>query len=79
MRTRYLHGRPSGGCNTVPIEKGTETIYGLTTPRLLSQRCNTVPIEKGTETRIAPRLPPLMAGDATPSPSRRGLKHLPIP
>jgi len=36
-------------CNTVPIEKGTETEDYLTEipPKL---GCNTVPIEKGTET-----------------------------
>ncbi len=36
-------------CNTVPIEKGTETSRMPRCP-LWTRRCNTVPIEKGTET-----------------------------
>ena len=37
-------------CNTVPIEKGTET-HGQPSARAeYPCRCNTVPIEKGTET-----------------------------
>jgi len=63
------------GCNTVPIEKGTET-FESDAIQSNASGCNTVPIEKGTETRDKPVQ--VRAGaidaDATPSPSRRGLK-----
>ena len=39
-------------CNTVPIEKGTETLAAESTRSARRRRCNTVPIEKGTETEI---------------------------
>ena|ERR1017187_3098413 len=45
------------GCNTVPIEKGTETrLERYRRPE--RHRCNTVPIEKGTETseQVTPEL-----------------------
>ena len=38
------------GCNTVPIEKGTETGMLAGALPAIRGRCNTVPIEKGTET-----------------------------
>ena len=39
-------------CNTVPIEKGTETqSAGIGRRHSTSLGCNTVPIEKGTETK----------------------------
>ena len=46
-------------CNTVPIEKGTETLEAIVNPHS-ARRCNTVPIEKGTETvlRVPARLDP---------------------
>ena len=59
--------------NTVPIEKGTETA-GKAMPAEICLRSNTVPIEKGTETRYSLALSQPTA-EATPSPSRRGLKH----
>src|SRR5579863_553536 len=61
-------------CNTVPIEKGTETLPSGTL-RILGRRCNTVPIEKGTETGKIVRAERIDLSDATPSPSRRGLKR----
>jgi len=41
---------------------------------LFRSRCNTVPIEKGTETRYLRESKRWDILDATPSPSRRGLK-----
>ena len=43
---------------------------------LSTDRCNTVPIEKGTETLRRLQMRRLTGFDATPSPSRRGLKRL---
>ena len=40
-------------CNTVPIEKGTETWQYGHVDISGRDRCNTVPIEKGTETHDA--------------------------
>ena len=61
-------------CNTVPIEKGTETNELTRRVGTLLSRCNTVPIEKGTETHQTLATVSQERPDATPSPSRRGLK-----
>ena len=62
------------GCNTVPIEKGTETDDEDAQEGFVLDRCNTVPIEKGTETKLFINGDLSRRLDATPSPSRRGLK-----
>ncbi len=61
--------------NTVPIEKGTETEAASAVGSGTTRRSNTVPIEKGTETVIEPWMQDEFSLEATPSPSRRGLKQ----
>ena len=60
--------------NTVPIEKGTET-QDVQQRRGQVGQSNTVPIEKGTETYSTWNKRRRNIVKATPSPSRRGLKH----
>ena len=50
--------------------------YSEATMMANGTRCNTVPIEKGTETELSFQFSvPCTSDDATPSPSRRGLKQ----
>ena len=69
MRSTQTLG--DSGCNTVPIEKGTET-DGYRIARHEHFRCNTVPIEKGTETIIAMTAIKLTSTEMQHCPHREG-------
>ena len=66
---------PSSGSNTVPLEKGTETENNVAVGAEVKRGSNTVPLEKGTETAKAASQELCHGQEATPSPSRRGLKQ----
>ena len=63
------------GCNTVPIEKGTETYRRYRHGRCVADDATPSPSRRGLKPDDRLRRFPRFTADATPSPSRRGLKR----